>query len=208
MVGLAGVLLAWYVAARYAPTLAQWLNASQGWVSSTARYLAGRIPLPAGLAALPLSAVRPEGLSSLMGQLPFPAALQKAAAESAVTALAQTDILHLATVGDLVYYSLASVLWTAISFFVIMAVTTGLANAVAWQVTRAVQGTPLSFVNQLAGASVGAAETLVVLVTLAGLLVPVLHLLRWPALQNFLAGSQLLPYLAAWFHRWSPWKVL
>lgn len=206
--GLAGVLLAWYLAARYAPVLARWVDAAQGWVSSTARYLAGRIPLPAGLAGLPLSAIKPEGLPAVMGQLPFPPALQKAAVQAASTALANASTLHLATLGDLVYYALASLVWTAVSFFVIMAVTTGLANAVARQVTKALEGTPLSFANQLAGAALGAAETLVVLVVLAGLLVPVLHLLRWPALQNALSGSQLLPYFAAWFHRWSPWKVL
>lgn len=208
VVGLAGTLLAWYLAARYAPSLARWLNSTQGWVSSTAHYLAGRIPLPAGVAGLPLSTIKPDALPVVMGQLPLPAALQKATAEAAASAMANAATLHLFTLGDLVYYSLASLVWTGITFFVIMAVATGLANAVARQMTRALEGTPLSLANQLAGAALGAAETLVVLVVAAGLLVPLLHLLRWPALQKVLSGSQLLPYFAAWFHRWSPWKVL
>lgn len=208
VVGLGGLLLAWYLAARYAPAAAQWLDANQGWVASTARYLAGRVPLPAALAAQPLSSVPPESLPSLTAALPFPGPVQRALAQAAHSALVRAEFLQLKTVGDLVYYSLAMVVWTAISFFVIMAVTTALANVLSWQVTRSLAGTPLSALNHLAGALLGGAESLVVLVIAAGLLVPVLHLLRWEGLQQFLNASQLLPYLEDLFRRWSPWEVL
>ncbi len=208
VVGLTGLLLSWYLAARFAPAATQWLDATMGWVASTAHYLAGRVPLPAALAAQPLSTVQPEAVPSLAATLPFPAALQRALAQAAHSALMRAEFLHLQTVGDLVYYSLAALVWTAISFFVIMAVITGLANGLAWQVTRSLEGTPLSALNHLAGALLGGAESLVVLVIMAGLLGPVLNLLHWPALQQFLTASQLLPYLEAWFHSWSPWGVL
>lgn len=208
VIGFAGVLLAWYLAARYSPAAAHWIDASLGWVRGTGRYLATRVPLSSSLASYSLANLRPEEVSRLLAGLPFPALLQRPLADAAMKVLASAASLHLSTLGDLIYYSMALLIWTVVAFFVIMAVTTGLANSVAWGVTRSLEGTPLSGFNHLTGAVLGSAENLVTLVVLAGLLTPVLHLLRWPALQQFLTASKFLPTLAAWFQAWSPWKVV
>lgn len=179
-----------------------------GWVHSTAHYLAGRVPLPAAVAGVPLADLQREHVAGLLANLPFPPLLLRPLSDAALKAFETAAALRLYTLGDLVYYSLARLIWTAISFFVIMAVTTGLANTLAIGVTRSLHGTPLSLLNHLAGAALGLAENLVTLVVLAGLVAPLLHLLHWPALQRFLSASQFLPVFMDWFQRWSPWKVI
>ncbi|MHB9144005.1 MAG: CvpA family protein [Symbiobacteriia bacterium] len=208
IVGFAGVLLAWYVAARYSSAAVHWVDASFGWAHGTAHYLAGRVPLPSGWASYSLANLQPEQLTRLLTELPFPAALQRPLADAALKVFGNASALHLATLGDLSYYSMAVLIWTVITFFVIMSVITALTGALAWGVTRTLDGTPLRGLNHVAGGLLGAAENLVTLVVLAGLLVPILHLIRWPALQHFLEGSRFLPTLATWFQRWSPWKIV
>lgn len=208
IVGLAGLLLAWYVASRYAPTAAQWLDFNVGWVRGLSRLLAGRLPLPAALAAQPLAGLTPDQVNQLLTAMPFPATLMRPLATAAAATLLRAPELGLTTLGDLVYHSLALLVWTAISFFVIMALTSGLANILAWAVTRTLDGTPLSGLNHLTGLALGAAENLVILVVLAGLLTPLLNLLRWPALHTYLSDSVLVTLFADWFQRWSPWKIM
>ncbi len=180
--GLGAAVASWYLAARYAPALALWIDRRLGLVKATAQAIEGRLHLGPVLSAIPASAVSggfpPEAsrqaLTTLGGQLGLPPFLQpfltRGLGAAGVPGAGSMNL------GEALPYQLALLLWTAIFFALTAWVISRLITFVARQAGDLLSRAGLSLPNRLAGALLGAVESGLFLAVLLGVVAPVINL--------------------------------
>lgn len=192
-IDLAGSLLAFFLAARYSAVTVAALDRATGLVGATARALATRFAgsIPAMGAPVPKAGlVNPQ----IIGALGLPEPVSRLITAGAADALAGPLPAGTNTIGDLIFYQLASTLWLGVVFLAggfllgrVMALAGGLAST-------AMDLTPLMAVNRAGGTVVGLAQAALFAAVAVGFILPVLKLGQaWPPL----AGSKLAPILTS-----------
>ena len=183
--GLGAAVASWYLAARYAPALALWIDRRLGLVKATARAIEGRLHLGPALGAIPASAavsggVPPEAsrqaLTTLGGQLGLPPFLQSFLTRSLGETLAGVPGAGSMNLGQALPYLLALLLWTAIFFALAAWVISRLIAFVANRAGDLLSRAGLSLPNRLAGALLGVVENGLFLAVLLGVVAPVINL--------------------------------
>lgn len=205
LVGLAGTVLTFMAAIYYAPAVVQWANARWGVLARLASFFADHIDLPETTSWQQLSQDPLQRLTTGIGQMKIPAVLKQGLLDQiqGLAAVARTE--HLNTVGEVLFYGLAILAAAAGAFLLILALGRILTRILAGLAGH-VGAASLGFLDNLGGALLGLTEYAVVMVVLAGLLMPFLSGLgsNWTPLASALDHSVLLKYMAGAFYLLAP----
>jgi len=201
LVGLAGTVLTFVAAIYYSPALVQWANARWGILASLASFFAQHINIPEAAAWQQLSQDPLQRIGAGIGQLNIPSALKQGLLDQIQGLAAMARAEHLNTVGEVLFYGLATLAAAAAAFLLLLAAGRIITHIVAG-VAHHIGGASLGFLDNLAGAVIGLTEYTVVMIVLAGLLMPFLAGVgnTWAPLGNAVNHSILLKYLGGAFY--------
>lgn len=205
LIGLLSTVLGLFVATKFYPYLADWVEAKYKVVEKMGTFFAEKFTLPQGVSQLKIGTNGVPDFSMLIDKLNLSPDLKNQLLEAFSTISDKLASTANSNAGDVLGVCLAETIVKFAAIFVIWQVVTVIAIFLANFITNLTQGTFLGTLNRLGGLSFGALVTMITITIVFGLMNPFLELAQHTeqssitALAKTISESSLVPYLTSTF---------
>jgi uncharacterized membrane protein required for colicin V production len=204
VVGLGSYLVGLLVATRYYGVVAAFLNNKLALSDRIAQYLGTSSAIPASATQVSVTLLQPSQVGTALSGLPIPVFAREELARSVDDIINLSFQQGITRLGEAVNYFFANIVVDALAFLLLCLVVGKLVRIIAGWLTDFTGGSLLGGMNRTAGLIAGAATTSLLLVVLAGVLVPFLTFAgqgkAGVSLAELLSQSVLVPHLMTGWH--------